>query len=122
MDTVSLDPCTLHSLAGTDRCPMILDVRREPAYRADGYLIRGALRPAGDIAAFAAQHAAGRRVVTYCVHGHEVSQDAARRLREAGLDAAYLEGGIEAWRAAGLPTVRRDPEGGCDSQPRNPSP
>ena len=35
-------------------------------------------------------------VVVYCVHGHEVSQSAAK-----ALGAAYLEGGIEAWRASG---------------------
>jgi hypothetical protein len=35
-------------------------------------------------------------VVVYCVHGHEVSQAAAK-----ALGAQYLEGGIEAWRAAG---------------------
>ena len=107
MDTVSIDPRTLHSLAGTRDAPLLLDVRREPAYRSDGRLIAGALRVQGDAAAFAARHAAGRRVVAYCVRGHEVSQDAAAMIRAAGLDAAYLEGGIEAWRAAVLPTIRQ---------------
>ena len=32
----------------------------------------------------------------YCVHGHEVSQGAAK-----ALGASYLEGGIEAWRETG---------------------
>ena len=32
----------------------------------------------------------------YCVHGHEVSQNAAK-----ALGARFLEGGIEAWREAG---------------------
>ena len=36
-------------------------------------------------------------VVVYCVHGHEVSQDAALALRGAGIHASYLEGGIEHW-------------------------
>ena len=35
----------------------------------------------------------GASVVVYCVHGHEVSQNAAK-----ALGARYLEGGIEAWR------------------------
>ena len=39
---------------------------------------------------------AAAQVVVYCVHGHEVSQSAAK-----ALGARYLEGGIEAWREAG---------------------
>jgi rhodanese-related sulfurtransferase len=42
-------------------------------------------------------------VVVYCVHGHEVSQNAATALCAVlpTLGASYLEGGIEGWRAAG---------------------
>ena len=36
-------------------------------------------------------------VVVYCVHGRWVSQGVCRTLREKGLRASYLEGGIEAW-------------------------
>lgn len=36
-----------------------------------------------------------RAVVVYCVHGHEVSQNAAKALGEAGFNAHFLEGGIE---------------------------
>ena len=107
MDTVSIDPRTLHSLTGSRDAPLMLDVRREPAYQADGRLIAGALRPDSDAAAYAVRHAAGRRVVAYCVRGHEVGRDAAQRMREAGLDAVHLEGGIEAWSASGFPTVKQ---------------
>lgn len=44
-------------------------------------------------------------VVVYCVHGHEVSQGVCATLRAIGVDAAYLEGGVEGWRLAGLPIV-----------------
>src|SRR5262249_43024384 len=47
------------------------------------------------------------RIVTACVHGHEVSQDAAAKLRAHGHDATYLIDGIEGWIAAGLPTLRK---------------
>jgi thiosulfate sulfurtransferase len=40
-------------------------------------------------------------VVVYCVYGHEVSQGIADHLRAHGFAAARLEGGIEAWKAAG---------------------
>jgi len=45
-------------------------------------------------------------VVVYCVHGHEVSQGVTRALRTAGVDAAYLEGGIAGWTEKRLPTRR----------------
>ena len=110
MDTVSIDSSTLYSQLGTASAPLMLDVRRQPAFDADSRLIAGALRPEGDLQAFAAGRAAGRPLVAYCVAGHEVGQGAAAQLRAAGHDARYLEGGIEAWTAAGLPTIRRRPE------------
>ncbi len=36
-----------------------------------------------------------REVVVYCVHGHEVSQQAAATLRQASWNARFLEGGFE---------------------------
>src|SRR5690349_590243 len=110
MDTVSITSQSLYSLLGTASAPLVIDVRRAPAFDADDRLLAGAVRADGDLAAFAARHAAGRSVVAYCVHGHEVGQEAAARLREAGHNAAYLEGGIEAWKTAALPTIRRRPD------------
>ena len=110
MDTVSIDSRSLFSQLGGERAPLMLDVRRQPSFDADNRLIAGALRPEGDLPAFAARHAAGRPIVAYCVAGHEVGQGAAAQLRAAGHDARHLEGGIEAWTAAGLPTIRRRPE------------
>jgi hypothetical protein len=63
----------------------------------------GALRrdPAG-VESWAKALPRAASVVTYCVHGHEVSQGAAKALRDQGIDARYLEGGLEeGWRAAG---------------------
>lgn len=110
MDTVSIDSRTLYSQLGSDRTPLILDVRRQPAFAEDDRLIPAALRPEGDLAAFITGHPVARPIVAYCVKGHEVGQDAASLLRAAGYDARYLEGGIQAWKAAGLATVRRRPE------------
>src|SRR5205814_10684183 len=46
--------------------------------------------------------------VVYCVHGHEVSQNAARALAQSGIPARYLEGGIEeGWKAKGAPLDRK---------------
>lgn len=40
----------------------------------------------------------GRPVVVFCVHGLRVSRGVAQQLREQGIDAAILEGGIDAWQ------------------------
>ena len=45
-----------------------------------------------------------RPVVVYCLYGFWVSQDTAAALRERGVDARILAGGISAWRGMGLPT------------------
>jgi rhodanese-related sulfurtransferase len=46
---------------------------------------------------------AGRRLILVCEHGYSSSL-AAAALRGLGIDAGDLEGGYEAWAAAGLPT------------------
>lgn len=82
--------------------PLVIDVRREAAYLAAPDLMAGALRrdPAA-VADWAEELPQAAGIVVYCVHGHEVSQHAARALCERGLDARFVEGGIEALRAAG---------------------
>ena len=83
--------------------PLLIDVRREPAFRSAANMAAGALRrdPAA-VASWAKELPRAAGVVVYCVHGHEVSQNAAKALREAGLAAQFLEGGLEeGWKAAG---------------------
>jgi len=95
---------------GTALVPQIVDVRRARAFDSEPVLIPGALRrlPA-TIAAWARSLDRMRPVVVYCVHGHEVSQSTTRMLLETGLDARFLAGGMQAWREAGAPVVRRLP-------------
>ncbi len=45
-------------------------------------------------------HLAGRRLIVLCEHGYSSSL-AAASLRDLGVDAGDLEGGFEAWVAAG---------------------
>ncbi|MDX6485439.1 MAG: hypothetical protein QOF43_592 [Gaiellaceae bacterium] len=51
---------------------------------------------------FANEHLAGRRLVLLCAQGYSSSL-AASSVARLGLDVGDLEGGFEAWRAAGLP-------------------
>ena len=82
--------------------PQIVDVRRLPTYQAASTIIAGAIRrdPA-DIAQWWNHLDLARDIVVYCAHGHEVSQNAATFLRERGMRAHFLAGGLEAWQAAG---------------------
>jgi hypothetical protein len=48
-----------------------------------------------------------REAIVYCVHGHEVSADAASRLRGAGWNARFLQGGIEGMLSSHQPTLRK---------------
>jgi Fe-Mn family superoxide dismutase len=49
----------------------------------------------------------GKPVIVYCVYGHEVGRATAMRLRAAGVDARFLQGGIDAWKAAGRPLASK---------------
>jgi len=82
--------------------PTLVDVRRDEAFARDRNVIPGALKRAPEtVADWARELDPWRAVVVYCVRGHEVSRDAAAALRERGLDARFVEGGLEAWRAGG---------------------
>ena len=99
----SITSAALRQSLASPRPPLLIDVRRQPAFLGAPDLIRGALRrdPA-QIERWKETLPAGREVVVYCVHGHEVSQNAAR-----ALGAKYLEGGIEAWRESGGELARK---------------
>ena len=44
-------------------------------------------------------------IVLYCVRGGSVSNSVVDALQGLGLQARYIEGGIEGWKAAGGPTT-----------------
>jgi rhodanese-related sulfurtransferase len=98
----SITPAALRQSLATDEPPLVIDVRKKPAFLDAPDLIRGALRRdplrIGDWAGTLPRTAS---VVVYCVHGHEVSQGAAKALQAAGITARYLDGGIERWREEG---------------------
>jgi len=86
--------------------PALIDVRRQPAFDADPVVIPRAMRRAPEaIAEWARDLEPWRAIVVYCVHGHEVSQNATAFLRQAGFAAHALDGGIEGWRANSGATV-----------------
>ena len=96
MDTeiFSISPLDLSTRLARADAPLVLDVRRNIRYAESDRVLPRA-QPT-------------REVVVYCVHGLEVGKQAAAELRAQGWDAKFLEGGIEGWQAAGLPTVPKD--------------
>ncbi len=108
----SISASKLKSVLAGPQPPLVIDVRRPPAFRSAPDMIAGALRrdPAG-VSSWAKALPRAASVVAYCVHGHEVSQNAARALREFGITARYLEGGLEeGWKATGGALDRKPAE------------
>ena len=78
---------------------LVVDVRRAAAFRDAGETIAGALRRDPEaVGEWAKTFPRASSVAVYCVHGREVSQQVAKVLAGHGIDAQYLEGGIEAWK------------------------
>ena len=93
----SISAENLKQSLGSGTPPLVIDVRRSERFLESPYLIKGALRRDPDrVEEWRRAMPAGRSVVLYCVHGHEVSQNAAK-----ALGARYLEGGIEHWKEDG---------------------
>lgn len=91
---------------------LLLDVRRAGVFeKADSMLAGARWCDPGKVSTWAVELPKDREVVVYCVYGHEVGRATAMRLRAAGVRARYLEGGIDAWKAAGRPLVAK-PAGG----------
>jgi rhodanese-related sulfurtransferase len=104
----SISAQALYSRLGTELAPIVVDVRRNPAFDADDRMIVGAVRRLpGEVNHWRQELPKGRPVVVYCAHGQEVSQNAAAALRAAGADASYLEHGISGWTELGLPRRRK---------------
>jgi len=81
---------------------LVFDVRREADYAASNETIPGALWKNPDkIDAWIGAVPRTLDVVVYCVRGGAVSNSVVDRLQAAGVKARFIEGGFEAWKAAG---------------------
>ncbi len=98
----------LIDLVGTAQAPMLFDTCRAEAFCASDRIIAGAkwrsLRTLDD---WITEIPQGRDVVVNCVHGQQMSQSAAARLRQKGVNARVLQGGIAAYIEAGGITIAK---------------
>ena len=84
---------------------IVIDARLEADATTVPVRLRGARRaPPDKIDEIAASLPPGAKALVYCAWGFEIGGDAAAKLRERGIDAVAVAGGIGAWRADGLPT------------------
>jgi rhodanese-related sulfurtransferase len=103
-----MNPISISELTAARERTLVIDVRRNPAFRDSQEMIAGALRRDPEtVGEWAGSLPAASSVAVYCVHGHEVSQNVARALAGRGLRARYLEGGIEEWKARQAPLDRK---------------
>ncbi len=90
-------------LAGANP-PLIVDVRNLPEL-AEGRIEGSVHIPMNELPARLAEVPEGRDVVTVCKKGMR-SFNAAGWLRQMGRSAVSLQGGIDQWKALGLPVAR----------------
>jgi rhodanese-related sulfurtransferase len=110
MDTATsfISIAQLSKTLGSAAAPLLLDVRALPAFQADSRMLAGATwRDPATVADWRKYLPVHRDIVVYCVRGHEISKNTCAALREIGLRVYSLEGGAEAWKSAGLPTIEK---------------
>lgn len=89
----------------TDPDLIVIDARLADDATTVPVRLRGARRaPPDRIDEIAASLPKGAKALVYCAWGFEIGGNAAAKLRERGIDAVAVAGGIGAWRADGLPT------------------
>lgn len=80
----------------------LIDVRRKADRDASTDVLPGATwHDPEQIAQWAGELPADKPIVLYCVRGGSVSNSVVDALQARGLDARFIEGGIEGWKAAG---------------------
>lgn len=84
---------------------LVIDARQSDDATSVPVRLRGARRaPPERVDEVVASLPRGAKALVYCAWGFEIGGDCAARLRERGIDAVTLVGGLGAWRADGLPT------------------
>jgi rhodanese-related sulfurtransferase len=105
MQQPQIEPQQLSEKLSGQARPVVLDVRQPQELAAEGR-IEGSLHiPMNEIPARLAEVPRERELVAVCKRGQR-SWQVAQWLRQQGYDAASMAGGLDAWRAQGLPIAR----------------
>ncbi len=101
----TVDNPTARKMLEADPNLFVIDARLADDATTVPVRLRGARRaPPDKVDEIAASLPKGAKALVYCAWGFEIGGNCAAKLRERGIDAVALHGGIGAWRADGLPT------------------
>lgn len=95
----------LKRLVGTPTCPVIVDICTPEDFAADPRLVPSAIRHSHNELDALLERLDGRPSVIICQKGRKLSQGVVSWLQSQGAASEYLSGGVQAWRAEGLPMV-----------------
>ena len=95
----------LYRLLGSSQSPAVIDVRDADDLGERPSLIPSSFHRAQDQVESWGRSLAGTDIIVVCSQGKKLSEGVAAHLRLLGARAEILEGGKEAWAAAGLPLV-----------------
>ncbi|MCA1827359.1 MAG: rhodanese-like domain-containing protein [Myxococcales bacterium] len=97
-----IDAKSVQKKLGSATPPIVLDVRNPPEIAADGAIEGSVLIPMDQLPSRLAEIPPEREVVAVCKRGMR-SFNVANWLRAQGRNAVSLQGGIDQWKALGLP-------------------
>jgi Fe-Mn family superoxide dismutase len=101
----TVDAPTARAMLEADPDLLVIDARLADDATTVPVRLRGARRaPPDKVDEVAASLPRGAKALVYCAWGFEIGGDCAAKLRERGIDAVAVAGGIGTWRADGLPT------------------
>lgn len=103
----TISPQELKERLASADAPVVIDVRRASDYEQDPVALPGAVwRDPSRVEDWGPELANDRDVVIYCVRGGSVSRSVLDALVERGVNARFIEGGIEAWKGEDGATER----------------
>ncbi len=101
----AIDTTAARALLEANPDLLVIDARQPDDAISVPVRLRGARRaPPGRVEEVAATLPKGAKALVYCAWGFDIGGDCAAKLRERGLDAVTIAGGIGSWRADGMPT------------------
>ncbi|HTO99521.1 MAG TPA: rhodanese-like domain-containing protein [Myxococcales bacterium] len=100
-----IDARSLQEKMGAPSPPLVVDVRNAPELAVEGRIAGSVNIPMNELPARLAEIPEEREVVTVCKVGMR-SFNAAGWLRQLGRKAMSLQGGMDRWKALGLPVSR----------------
>lgn len=102
---MEIDVRSLQEKLSSQDPPLLLDVRQPQEVLAEGAIAGAVFIPMNELPARLGELPAEREVVAVCKRGAR-SFNVANWLRAQGRSAVSLQGGLDQWKAAGLPVTR----------------